>query len=308
MRKTTAIASAILVGIIASVGVIVSVRAADAIGINKADYPAEGVRLIVATDAEFPALFSAVTTDLTASQKAAVAPFCAFVRNDARLPIVSLRLRFEAIRTNGTKKTYDSTYAAPRLLMDGGNAGEEALALEGAIAPGTTRFLTVVPFVDISMPTAVMANQPVENFDDPAVQSQVKQASIDAMRSGVTSVTISVDGLFFTDGGYLGQDKSSFFDETKAQLDAYSDLCKAIGKAQLEGRTPTAIIDALVAYVENYAPTEPGPGGSLTEFYQSRFRKAVDTIVEVRDKLGAEAALDYATAPTRRTWVTLYRM
>jgi len=124
-----------------------------------------------------------------------------------------------------------------------------------------------------------------------------------------TSVTVSVDLVFFEDGTFVGDDKSNFFDKVKADIDAQYDLYTEVAVAQNEGK----MLDEIFARVgevaaakqrsKDWNPSIESQGGkqrsdeaaSTARRYSDEYDRAkasyAQELMGMRDALGAKEAI-----------------
>jgi len=125
-----------------------------------------------------------------------------------------------------------------------------------------------------------------------------------------TSVTVSVDLVFFEDATYVGDDKSEFFDKVRADIDAQYDLYTEVAVAQNEGKTLDEIfrqvgqlaatqprrsdgnvgIDRRAGEPESDRAVESTTGRYSDEYYRSKTSYAQE-LIGMRDALGAKEAI-----------------
>lgn len=160
--------------------------------------------------------------------KSKIEPFSVFVVNNSNQAIASCTLKYEILLRDGQTVTHFNTKTGTlEPVSDGGTA---QLA-EGIAAKGNLLFsLTDSPGSD-NQHRKVSTSGGVSNIAD--------------QLSNSVEVRISIDGVLFVDGTYVGPDANNYFELLRGKIAANRELDTEIAQLINNGATPKAIINHL---------------------------------------------------------------
>jgi len=286
--------------------------------LNVKDLSEHGVRIIAASDPSFDQRTEPFFKGQPQTIADRVKPFSALLENTGNLAIVGSSVRWEILKRDGSTYNRPVSSVNPRALMDG---GEVQTTMGAAIPSHSIRFVSVLGAagvgqqVDMSRSWISFRGSPSEgeefrralaegNMDEAFNKSVIGKALSEA-----TSATVSVELVFFEDGTYVGDDKSDFFDQTKANVDAQYDLATEVAVALNQGRTPDEIFrhvgqlaaarprpnDESLPIYASAQQTSDGPSESATGRYSNAYKHFTALyareFVGMRDALGATEAI-----------------
>jgi hypothetical protein len=219
---------------------------------------------------------------LIAEKKSApVTPFSVFVTNDNDKAIASCSLKWEIVMSDGQTVTHFQTKTGTlETVSDGG----VARLTEGIPAKGNLLF----SLADASG---------LENQAGAGRGFRVGggTASITDQLSRSVKVAVSVDGILFTDGTYVGPDTNNYFELFRGQIEANRDLDGEIDRLVNSGATPEAIATHLKGVSSSQSSDVqilPGedPQYAFGKWRQKKSRARI--LLLMREKRGDQAVLD----------------
>jgi len=305
MKKTTIIltlsfASLAVLGWLLSYG-----NRAQAFGIHISvkDHPEKGITLIGSGDPSFDGMLRAFLKGRTSPLVDALKPFSVFVKNTGNRSVVAYDLKWELVKADGTVASQDVAYANPRALMDGGTPdGEKLETASGlAVAPNAMRL--------VSLAFSLGQDNVDALFDS---QAEVEPKDIDLINkfrnelAQFTDMSISVDGVFFEDGSFIGPNTTKFFDHFKAQLDAYHDVLQAILVARSQNKSPDVIFRGIEA-LANSPEIVLTSNSTLADYYKFHRIEYAKQLVQMKTKMGAERTIEEAAFHRRKSWAKLHK-
>lgn len=287
--------------------------------VNVKDLPEHGVRIIPASDPSFDQRAEVFFQGQPQMIVDRIKPFSALIENTGSLAIVGSTVKWLILKRDGTTFSVPVSSVNPRALMDG---GEIQTTMGAAIPSHSIRFVSVLGAagvgeqVDMSRSWIAFRGSPSEGKEfrralaDGNMDEAFRRSVIGKMLTEATSATVSVELVFFEDGTYVGDDKSDFFDQVKANIDAQYDLATEVAVALKQGRTPDEVfrhVDHLAAarsridnenvLIEDSSTkqTSDSPSESATGRYSNAHKHFTASyareFVGMREALGAKEAI-----------------
>lgn len=223
--------------------------------ISVKDLHEHGVRIISPTDPSFDRRAQAFVNSESQETIQTIKAFAVIVENTRNIAIVGTRLNWEIIKLNGTIINMPVGSANPRALMDRGESKGVHTAGGAAIGPHSTRFISLIGSAGEGEKVDARSSwlsfrgsrSEMEEFNAAVARGERDEAFnksvIGKLLREARSVTVSIDGVFFEDGTFVGEDKTGFFEEIKAYVDAEYDLATEISVANKQGKTPNDIFE-----------------------------------------------------------------
>ena len=227
----------------------------------------------------------------------AIAPLAVFVNNKSGRLVVAYELRWDVGRPDGSVESSSFAYTNPRALMDGGAPGEEAQGIQGlfSIKAGSMRL--------VSPAFSLAESDPIPSVPDDDTIRELAHRVL----AGASNITISLDGVFFDDGFFVGPDSIGFFANFKAQVDANHDLLEWLATSiRNNGGSPEPAFSEMAALIKR----TDGPlsaEATPTDYYRYHMANYAKEILQARDKLGADAIIRLKLAMLRKPWVALHK-
>jgi hypothetical protein len=233
-----------------------------------------------------------------------IRPFSVFLENRSKQTVVAYMIQWCFTRRDGTNDCYKDAFVAPRALMEGGNIPDSAEAPTGKIKPGSAQFVSL-----ISPDATTLFRVPIS----PDEAERMKQGSMldkneilertTLELAKYTDVTLALDGAFFSDGTFVGDDTSGFFDQVNAQVQAKHDLLNEVTVASANNSG-----DRVFAYIETVASQPAATIGAEStsadhySYYRKFYAKQILSSCRV---LGNERGLALALGSSKKPWRVL---
>ncbi len=236
----------IVISLLAIVGLVTAVSGSIRKGhtmqvrFNKRDYPKHDIHIITSADPDFEVTASAYfKTRPDKSGEDVLKPFSIFIRNSGNRTVAAYMLVWQLVQTNGKVITSRTSYSEPAILMGEPMPTDPRFKHTQAIEPNAVRCFWW------SAPIDAEGQGRIGNLQGPQQgQPQKSDNSIEtAKRSQLTSelaqttdLTVSLDGVFFDDGSFVGPNTTGFFETMQAIVNAKLDLLRDVAAAKEEGK------------------------------------------------------------------------
>lgn len=189
----------------------------------------------------------------------AAKPFAFFIKNNSRKEVVGISLRWKFTDSNGRSVEIPQSEANPGVLMgikllDPQMAGKTSL-----INSGEMKFFTY--FNDLIGHKIAFANMRFKNpsinyryqidFEDTTSDISNLTSQKEDFLSSYTDFSMSIDGIVFNDGTFIGADENFFFDTLNGDIQARKDILTALTEAKSAGKKDAAILEDILAKTSN---------------------------------------------------------
>jgi hypothetical protein len=237
-----------------------------------------------------------------------VKPLGVLLVNNSERDVVGCRLRWEFSKVVGENHIFASGSATPGVLM-GMKVHDPTLVGKCSLIAAGDIMLTshncsverILEGLGVRHRTHVMSGMSGASDSLPKIEA-------DPTLSGVS---VSVDGIFFDDGGFAGPDSYFFFDSMRGSVQARKDLVNAIFLAKSQNSDVSKILEA------HYRDYADGPrflqrhhengDDAFQDGYNWQAHSMAQEICQKRTKFSDQyIADDYAWRHDPKT-VTLYR-
>lgn len=299
MKNIILIASALVVLVMMTTGLIPVKKDNKKVmsNFNIKDISEHGLVIIGPDDKSFSSLLDAALQLRPEASREDLQSHVIFLKNEGRQVVVAYSLKWEFLRADGTIVTKRKSY-----LNRSGLMGQEEDRNGGqTINPGDTWFFSLTDVFK------------VEATDSSKLGAGNKMGirrknpnSLAKEMATYTGVTVSLDGVFFDDGTFVGPDTTDFFTETKARRSARLDLMLELEKQVKEGKTDNAF-KQMEGFVKEPVVKRSGRPTS-TDYYNLNKRRYAEELLEVRKALGDEEAAKKILSSLRKTWPELRKL
>jgi hypothetical protein len=284
--------------------------------INIKDLPEHNLKLTGPSDPSFNGRVTAMLKGKPNPLVEALKPFSVFLKNTGNKTVVAYYIKWEKVRADGTVVTSGITGINPTPLMDGGKPGLEYLSNSSgqAIKPNAAKFISTVFALDEEETSSesifgLMGGSPDQGAIDQLQQTGQpdEQAMLNILTTELQSysnITISIDGVFFEDGTFVGPNSTQFFEKVQANVNAKRDLLEEIAFDMQRHRN----IEEIFSEVEQLANSPDdlkNPVVTPTEHYNYYKKIYAKEILQMRKALTDKPAILTALEPLRRSWKTL---
>lgn len=274
---------------------------------NVRDLPEYGIHIISPLDPSFKGMFSSHFQDRSNATIEALAPFSIFIKNTNPQHVVAYTLKWEMMRPDGRVLTHLTSYAEPGVLM--GNDLVEGSSSNGryVIRPNATQFISWVP--NPGNPGEDL-NQSIKSFgggssnaaDAGSIQAALQQRDgnrilnkLNSQLSQAVNLTVTIDGLFFEDGSFVGPNGTGYFEQIQSQVKAKMDLYDEIASAKKEHKN----LESVFASIESKSglpDVQISSESTPEDFYRFYTKLFSKEIVGIKKAYGTDKAEKHIAA------------
>jgi hypothetical protein len=234
------------------------------------------------------------------------APTSVFLINGSNKALVAYDLTYDFRAADGKVSSNEFSPIFVSALMD---LPRYRLAEDQAVVilPGRARLISPLFGLGLSK------GQVPPSFGDESDEKRQKELMRSAIKSTLawtSSVTITLDGVFFEDGSFVGPDASEFFEITKAKIDAQRDMLEwfveAVRKRERKGESTDTVFSELEAIVKELPRATSQ--GSPADCYKNEKLGLAQEILRMRDRIGAAKVILEKTRVLETKWPLLHKV
>jgi hypothetical protein len=280
----------------------------------------KGVLLITPSDANFEA---ELATYLKGNQEIvkpfidAAKPFVVFVKNTSGKDIVGVSLRWEITKSDGSIQVSPQDESTPYLLMGGKtHAPAEQGGFNFSLLPSNSAiFFSLNPLAQSTVRTEskrAANNRPsfLTNEIRNQLEEKLAKGQINSQRLSNESqnIAVSIDGIFFNDGTFVGEDKNNFYATTEALIRAQRDLTKEIraaGKAKKSTSEVFKRLESLASKKPEYPDKFDSKAEEAEYFYKIQLFNFASQTLRRSLKLSKEDLIGEITSNDLGKWSSL---
>lgn len=260
------------------------------VAINVKDLPDRGLSIVSPSDPTYMQLVSELLQGKSDPLVQTLAPYSIFVKNNSDHAVVACILKWQMVTSSGKTLLWKMDYTNFQPLM-GKDISE---VKEGfTIRPGRNWFFT---------PSYL-------NFEQEPIESR-PEALEDLNRiltqlQKFVSISVSLDGVFFEDGSFVGPDTTEFFAQTQAKRDGRRDAFLEIVNEKKSGKTDAEIFKSVEKMSNekiNARATTPA------DFYKTFKKNAADEILKAKAVEGEARSLARAESRLKKPWPELKKL
>ena len=272
---------------------------ARAVGIqlNVKDLPAYGLNLIPPTDPHFQ---EELSIPLAAKQgnslEEGLRPYSVLFKNKGKKTVVGYRLTWEMTKADGTVSLRQNGGVNPGALMGNRQQGLENRALVGgfAVKPNSMAFVSLAGAMSLDGGSGMggfaggLADQAaMDQLLRAKDTTSLVNAAIADLRN-FTTITVSIDGVFFEDGTFVGPDATGLFADVEAELNAKRDLMEELAFA-LDKKQSVAEV---FSYIEEVAASSlPDRKLDREDLYNLYKKMEAETLLRMGSKMERQKVL-----------------
>lgn len=258
--------------------------------LNAADIREHGLIIIASGETSFDGMWDVLRGGMPDSTLEAIRPYSVFIKNTGHRAVVAFVLKWEMARPDGRVITKTHQYVTIYSLMGDGTADSR-----GHVIKPNTAWLAFPGF-------AGTQDGPELNSGGPRFAAYLESVSSDLAQ--YNSVTVSLDGVFFEDGGFVGPDATGFFSKVEALINANRDLRREIAAGIKSGSSPEDVFGR-VTNEANKPRVRTGRNSTADDYYNRFKRSAAEELLQMRSVSGDDKTLEHALRPQKRPWPTL---
>ena len=318
MKRITFSVFASILLLIASASIFWMTREAKAVSvrINIKDLPEYGLKLIAPTDPIFDGKLSALLRNHPSPLAESLRSYSVLLENTGKKIVVGYRLRWDLVKADGTVSMHQAGGVNMGAFMDEARPGLENPSLSSgfAIRPHTTAFVSlagssgdndnggITGYASGSANRALL-DQLRQSAKDKQYPSLVD--TIIAELQNCTSITASLDGVFFEDGTFVGPDTTEFFVTVEASVNARRDLVQEIAFAVEHKRSMDAIFNYINEVASSPPPVQKMNKGDLYNLFK---KSNAEEMLRMKAAMSSQKAVEMALQQSRKAWVVLRKL
>jgi len=256
--KSAILAGVVILTLAIGVGFVLS-RAKQIMGVkvHAKDLPQYGLIIVKGTDPDFERVVSALYRNATTEELDAIKALAVGIKNTGSKIVVAHTIIWDCTDATGKKKMYRIRYANSEFFTDRDDYEKtvSGMALDETIKPDSTRLVSFIPLRHggaapsggggggrVASASAKPDQGDTDKNDSPDL-SEFRARLL----TEYTDITVSIDGVFFDDGSFVGPDMSGFFDRMKAQVEAKRALRNSIAEGIKENKSEEEIFKEMQA-------------------------------------------------------------
>jgi hypothetical protein len=231
----------------------------------------------------------------------ALRPYSVFVKNRNAKTVVACLLKGEMVRPNGTVKIETTGFVTLWRLMNQGASGIG----EYSIKPEAAWFFSPSS-IDINQDPSMaeaQVNPPSLEPSQERMQTEYLRKLTERLRQ-YASITVSVDGVFFDDGTFIGPNSTHFFEMVEASRNARRDLFRGVGLEINKGRHLDEIFKSLEELARQ-SEVKLNQDSTSADFYSHYKKRVAEEVLHMRQTAGDERTKEFMMEPLRKQWIEL---
>jgi len=237
------------------------------IRIHAKDLTEYGLTIVRPSDPEFETVARASIKDLSKEELELLRPLSVGIKNNTSKAVVAHSVVWAGTTHEGATKLYNVTYANSEFFTDRDEFVRTVTGnLNMTIEPGKALLLTLVTLRRGGPGGGGGGSRDSQDTisNEQTSENESLSSSLTALRSEIMSyadITVSIDGVFFEDGTFVGPDTLGFFDRMKGQVEAKRDLRNFISQSLASKKAESEIYEE----IERLALLDvKGPSGQTT--------------------------------------------
>lgn len=248
------------------------------------DIREHGLAIVGPGDASFDGMLNGAREHMSGVPLDVIRPYTVFIKNTGRRAVVAFVLKWELVRPDGKANTRTDQYITKYSLMGDGVSDSEG----HAIKPNTA-WLAFPGF-------AAAQDTPIWDSGGPKVAAYFDSTSNDLAQ--FSKISVSLDGVFFEDGAFVGPDTTGFYGKVEAMIRANQDLRDELEKRKKSGKSADDVFTP--ATEEAGKPKVRLGRNSMADDYYNHFKRlAAEELLEMRAASGNEKTLEHALRPPK---------
>jgi len=220
--------------------------------------------------------------------------------------VVAYALQWCFTKADGTNSYQRETYGDHTALMEGTVFSDKYEDQSAWIKPNAARFFSMVSPNGSSLIRVPVSRDEAEQIKQGArfSESELLQRYASEL-SKYVNVTVSIDGAFFDDGTFVGDDSTGFFAATNAQVEARHDLLNemALGLSKNTKREVFNQVEVVADQPDVTLTSDSTP----TDHYNFWKKFYAKNVLAIRNTYGEENGMTAALYPRQKPWRKLQK-
>lgn len=260
---------------------------------NVKDIPESGLTITTPANQDFDSAVKARFGTKSAAIEPLL-PFSILIKNSGTRSVIAYTLKWELMRGDGQTLTQTRSYTTLWKLM-----GVEGADTDGnIIRPNSFAFAT---------PTNIELSQVAERAANGDLQVQAYINNVREELAGYTGMTITLDGVFFDDGTFVGPDTTGYFLKVKGLRDARRDLYGELKLSLVQGKSPDQALQR-VEEVANEPDVRLTSTSTPDDYYKKYKKEAASELLRIRRASGDEKAVEHVSKLLNNKWLDLRKL
>lgn len=252
---------------------------------NVKDIRERGLVIISPGENSYDEILNTVRENMAGTSLEAIQPYSVLIKNTGNRPVVAFVLKWELVSPDGKVITRTDQYVTKYSLM-----GDEVSDSDGHSIKANTPWLAFPGFAgELDTLTANDGASNLAPYFD-SVSRNLAQYS---------KVNVSLDGVFFDDGAFVGPDITGFYGKVDALIRANHDLRDELETGKKSGKSADEVFTR-VTEEANKPKVRIGRNSTADNHYNYFKSLAAKELMEMRDVSGNEKALEHALRPLKK--------
>lgn len=240
---------------------------------------------------------------LTGGRTVFVDPYSVAIRNTSSKAVVGYSIKWEC--TDGKRDSATRDLSHDRKFSNSlgfafmyGEESERKEILKNAdevIQPNSTWLIS--------------PDRPARKLTGPIEETNTggDQSALPSVQAACPTITVTLDGVFFDDGTFVGPDTNDFFVKVKTQMDVRHEVLQGVLKDLKSGKDPAEVFKGLEQMRERERQFSGGEmtTNELRSFYRHMFAQDV---LGMKETWGVDGAIANVQRQLSRHWVTLRKL
>jgi hypothetical protein len=238
---------------------------------------------------------------LTGGRTVFVDPYSVALRNTSSKAVVGYSINWECFDGNRQSATRDRSHDRKFSNSFGfafmyGEESERRAILKNAdevIQPNSTWLIS--------------PDFPARKLSEPLEEINIRrnQVALAEVQAACPTMTVSLDGVFFDDGIFIGPDTNNFFVKVKTQMDVRYEVLQGVQSELKSGKNPTEVFRELEQIRDHDVRAEEMTMDELRSFYRHMFAQDV---LGMKEMWGVNGAIANVQRQLSRHWVMLRKL
>lgn len=185
-------------------------------------------------------------------------PLVFFIKNNSSKEVVGVSLRWNFVKPDGKTHIFPSGASSKGVLMGMKVRDPWMIGKTSLINSGDLRFFSHFGISQTieNMNKSIKYGRFEYNRTPEDIQRDISYVEYQKKwMEDVSGVSVSIDGIVFNDGTFVGEDKNFFFDSTNGWIQARRDFIKTLREGKLSGKSDTEILEQFISDVQERLPS-----------------------------------------------------
>lgn len=274
------------------------------ITLHSKDLLEDGLTFVLPSDPSFDAKLADFLKGDSGDAVNLLRPFSVFLENKSNQSVVAYMIQWCFTKSDGTTNCYRKAFASPKALMEGEHLSEGVEARSGRIKPNSAIFLSLVsPDGSGAFRISSISRDEAEKIRQGAKLDRrdlLRRFSLELAE--YPDVTVSIDGAFFEDGTFVGDNTTGFFEQIKAQVDAKRDLLNELATESTNPQKSREEVFRRMEAIANQQATDLNSKSTPADYYNYFKGSYANEVLSARKVLGDEKGLEMVLRPMKKQW------